>query len=77
MIRMSGPCCRIFWLAAFAIILSVALPGCSKERMYQNVYEGVRMKDGADRQPADPERMPSYEEYQRDRQNVIKDNVTE
>ncbi len=73
---MPCPCRRILWLVAFAIILFLSLPGCSKERVYQNIYEGVRMKDGADRQPADPERMPPYEEYQRGRLDIIEDHVT-
>ena len=70
------PWCRIFWLAAFAAILSVSLPGCSKETVCQSIYEGVRMKDGADRQPTDPERMPPYEEYQQERQDIIEGHET-
>jgi hypothetical protein len=34
------------------------------------------MKDGADRQATDPERMPTYDAYQRDRQDIIEYNET-
>jgi hypothetical protein len=66
----------VFWLITLLAVLTPGLSGCSKERVYRNVYEGVRMKDGADHQPANPERMPTYDAYQRDRQDIIEDNET-
>jgi len=65
-------------MVALAALLSAGLSGCSKEMVYQSVYEGVRMKDEADRHPAeaDPGKMPGYDEYRRNRQNIIEDSKT-
>jgi hypothetical protein len=71
---MAGSCCRIFCLVAFAAVLFISLPGCSKERVYQGVYEGVRMNDDAGRESTEPERMPTYDAYQRDRLDIIEDH---
>lgn len=63
---------KIFALAAALILINLA--GCSQERFYEGIYEGVRMQDEAERKPAelDSDRMPGYDEYKKERQQVIK-----
>lgn len=60
--------------AITAILAGAA--GCTKERVFENIYEGVRMKEQAERQPADPEKVPGYTEYERNRQEIAEDNKT-
>ena len=71
---MLGQWRKLFWLVILATIFFANLSGCSKEQVSRNVYEGVRMKDESGRQPTDPEKMPAYDEYQRDRQSIIEDD---
>lgn len=68
----------MFLMVAFAAGVFANLSGCSKERVYESVYEGVRMQNEADRHPEekDPEKMPGYDKYQRDRQGIIEDSKT-
>ena len=64
-------------LVFIVTLLAVILSGCSKEQVYRNVYGGVKMKSEADRELEDPPKMPTYDEYQRDRQSIIDEGKTE
>lgn len=73
---MSGPWRRIFLVTIFAVVLSANLSGCAKEKVYESVYEGVRMNDDADhrKEELDAEKMSDYDKYRRDRRDIINDN---
>ena len=73
---MSGPWRRIFLVKIFAVVLSANLSGCAKEKVYESVYEGVRMNDDADhrKEELDAEKMSDYDKYRRDRRDIINDN---
>lgn len=73
---MSGPWRRIFLVTIFAVVLSANLSGYAKEKVYESVYEGVRMNDDADhrKEELDAEKMSDYDKYRRDRRDIINDN---
>jgi hypothetical protein len=68
---------KISLFVFIAALLFISLSGCSKEQVSRSLYEGVKMKGEADREPDDPAKMPTYDEYQRDRQGIINEGKTE
>ena len=66
-----GPTIKTLVLVAAVILATMA--GCSKERVYEGIYEGVRMQDQAKQQADDPDKMPTYDEYSKERQEVIQE----
>jgi hypothetical protein len=53
------------------------LTGClSKERVYEGVYEGLKQREQIihpSNEPV-PQKLPSYDEYKREREKVLKEN---
>ena len=64
-------------LVLVAAIILATMAGCSKERISESIYEGVRMMDQAEQQADDPDKMPTYDQYSRERQEVIKEQQEE
>ncbi|MEN8142100.1 MAG: hypothetical protein ABFQ82_00715 [Thermodesulfobacteriota bacterium] len=59
-------------LLAGALVL-LAMAGCAKERVYEGIYEGVRMQDQAEQHSDDPDKMPGYDEYRKERLEIIEE----
>ncbi|MBU0675153.1 MAG: hypothetical protein KJ950_10965 [Proteobacteria bacterium] len=50
-----------------------------RQRIYEGVYEGVRMHERRDQSPGDlssDEGLPEYDRYQRDRENALHPDKT-
>jgi len=63
----------------FIALLSLLMPGCSKERVYENIYEGMQQREQIVNPPDDPvpPKHPSYDEYKREREEILKDGSGE
>jgi hypothetical protein len=59
------------------LIPLLAATGCtSRERVYENIYEGLQMREqivNPSQEPVPP-RPPDYSVYKRDREDILQDN---
>ena len=64
-------------MSLFILISFLSAVGCtSKERVYENMYEGLKMREQIVN-PSDepvPPRPPDYSEYKRERENILQEN---
>ena len=61
-------------LLLLAAIIALLLSGCSKEGFYQGMYHGLHQREEMvhpSDEPLPPEH-PSYEEYRREREEVLR-----
>ena len=62
--------------ACFGLLLILACSCTSKDQFYQGVYEGLKNREEVVN-PADdpvPPRQPSYDEYKREREEILKES---
>jgi hypothetical protein len=51
--------------------------GCAiKERVYENIYEGLKQREQIVNPPNEPgtQKLPSYDQYKREREKALQDN---
>jgi len=64
-------------MGLFILILFLSAVGCtSRERVYENMYEGLKMREQIVN-PSDepvPPRPPDYSEYKREREDILREN---
>lgn len=63
----------------FAGLLLLLTAGCTKERVYENVYQGLHQRERIVRPPDEPipQEKQSYPEYQREREESLKKDQEE
>ncbi|MFH1216797.1 MAG: hypothetical protein V1706_09900 [Pseudomonadota bacterium] len=60
----------------FICVFFLFVAGCEKERVYENIYEGMKKREQIVN-PSDepiPEQQPSFDEYQRAREDALKED---
>ena len=60
----------------FLCLLLMFMVGCSKERAYENIYEGLKKREqivNPSNEPI-PREQQSYHEYVREREEVLQDS---
>lgn len=66
-----------FKYLSFICLLSFFIAGCAKERVYENMYEGLKKRE----QIINPSNesisheQPSYDEYKREREESLKKDI--
>jgi len=58
-------------------LFQATMTGCTKERVYENIYEGVRMQKQAEQHTDDPDKMTEYNEYRKERREVTTEKSDE
>ena len=58
-------------------LIQATLAGCTKERVYGNIYQGVRMQKQAEQHAGDLDKMPEYNEYREERREVTTEKSDE
>jgi hypothetical protein len=63
----------------FTGLLLLLMAGCTKERVYENVYQGLHQRERIVRPPDEPvpQEKHSYHEYQREREESLKKDQEE
>lgn len=59
-------------LSGALLVVSALLGGCAKQQVLGNLYEGVQMQN-RQAAPADAPPFPGYDEYLRQRREVIQE----
>ena len=64
-------------MAVFLLLGLIAISGCSsKERVYEGIYEGMKMREQVVHPSNEPvlPKQPTYDEYQREREKILKES---
>ena len=58
------------------LLLFILMTGCaSREKIYEGVYEGLKQREQIVRPSNEPvpQKLPSYDEYKREREKAVKE----
>lgn len=64
---------KLKYLSSICLLL-LFIAGCTKERVYENIYEGLKRREQIVNPSSDPihQKQQSYDEYKRERDELLK-----
>ena len=64
---------RVMVIFSYMFLLLLFIAGCTKERVYESIYEGMKQRERIVNPSNDPipQEQQSYDEYKREREEFI------
>ena len=65
---------RVMVIFSYMFILLLFIAGCTKERVYESIYEGMKQRERIVNPSNDPipQEQQSYDKYEREREEFLK-----
>ena len=65
---------RVMVIFSYMFLLLLFIAGCTKERVYESIYEGMKQRERIVNPSNDPipQEQQSYDEYKREREVFVK-----